>query len=203
MTKRAPHRRWVNLATVAIAVAGLIPAAPARASLSQENLKTYIRQVGAKIDSSDGNVIVTSMLAGRERIEIRVRNDSAKQILGLYAFSFGNVADATNPTEVSEYLLLANSELGIGSFFVDKDGDIGYKCLVDTRDPLSFETFATIYSAMVSVVKERGQKIRGMMKTDANPPKTDDAAPQEQPAVTMEPPPSTPLPATPPRSRAR
>lgn len=198
MTLSTPrNRRWVPVVVAALAVAAMLPAGKAKASLSAESLKTYVRQVGAKVESSNGNVLVTSMAVGRERLEIRVRNDSTKQVLGFYAFDFGNVADAANPADVYEYLLLANSELGIGSFFVDKDRDIGYKCIVDTRDPLSFETFATIYNAMVNVVKERGPRIRSMMKPGTAAPKQDAEPPAEPPAETMEPPPSTP-PATPP-----
>jgi hypothetical protein len=176
----------------AVAVVALLPAARVDASLSQENLKRFLRQVGAKVESTNGNLVVASTGTGRDRIEIRLVNDATKQWLRLYAFDFGNVGDANSPAEVYEYLLLANSELGIGGFFVDKDKDIGYKFFVDTRDPLSFEAFAVIYNAIVNVVKERGPKIRAMMKADTAAPKTDAPTPEEPPAETMEPPPATP-----------
>ena len=54
-----------------------------------------------------------------------------------------------------EYLLVANSELGTGGFFVDKDRDIGYKLLIETRDMLSAQTFQIKYLAMVAVIRER------------------------------------------------
>ena len=106
-------------------------------------------------------------------------NDIEKHRLGMYAYGFGNVANAVDRPALLEYLLRANSELGIGSFFVDKDGDIGYKFLLDTRDPLSYETFEIVYLAMVNTIKERGPVIAKLAGSGTEPKK-----PAEEPVET-------------------
>ena len=181
-------KRTLSLGLAAVLWIGLWPAPRAEASLSQESLRGYIQRVGAKIESSKGGLFVTSMAGDHGRVEIRLLNDAAKQRLGLYAYGFGNVANAKDSGALYEYLLKANSELGIGGFFVDKDKDIGYKFLLDTRDPLSFETFSIVYVAMVTVITERRPEIAKMMSREAPAEKPAEAAPEDS----GEPPPTPP-----------
>jgi hypothetical protein len=178
-------KRTLSLGLAAVLWVGLWPAERASAALSQESLKGYITRVGAKIDSSKGGLFVTTMLSGHARVEVRLLNDASKQRLGLYAYGFGNVANAKDPGALYAYLLEANSELGIGSFFVDKDKDIGYKFLVDTRDPLSFETFSILYMGAAQVIAERRPEIAKMLSAD----KPADAARDEPGEAGPEPPP--------------
>lgn len=181
-------KHLVRILVVAVAVA-CWPVGEARASLSQESLRAYIGRLGARVDSVKGNMFVTSLAAGKGRIEIRLLNDAPKQRLGFYAYGLGNAANAGNPVDLYAYLLQANSELAIGTFFVDKDQDIGYKFLIDTRDPLSYDTFSITYLAMVNVLKERGPVIREMLNKAGDAPKPDDVPdemPEDQP-----PPPAT------------
>lgn len=172
-------KRFLSLGLSAVMWFSLWPASPARASLSQESLRGYIQRAGARIESAKGGLFVTSMPSGRGRVEIRLLNDAGKQRLGMYAYGFGNMSNAKDPGALYEYLLRANSELGIGGFFVDKDKDIGYKFLVDTRDPLSFETFSIVYLAMVSVISERRPQIAEMMSREAPSEKPADAKPED------------------------
>ena len=172
-------KRHLSLGLAVVFWTALWPAPPAEASLSQENLRTYLQRVGAKIESSKGGVFVTTMTSGRAHVEIRLLNDAANQRLGLYAYGFGNVGAAKDSSALYEYLLRVNSELGIGGFFVDKDKDIGYKFLVDTRDPLSFETFSIVYLAMVKVIAERRPEIAKMLTGGPPPEKPADAPPED------------------------
>lgn len=169
-------------------VVGLWPVTAAKASLSNESLRSYVSRVGARIESNKGRLFVTSHAAGRGRAEIRLLNDIDKNRLGFYAYGFGNAARASDASKLYEYLLRSNSEMAIGSFFVDKDGDIGYKFLIDTRDPLSFETFQLIYLAMVKTIEDRGPVIMKMVVPGAPPsdekvtPETEeDEAPSAEP----------------------
>src|SRR5687768_13440628 len=111
-------KRFLSLGLAALFLVGLWPAEPARAALTAESLKNYSQRVGARIDSSKGNLFVTSSASGRNRIEIRLLNDTTRHRLGFYAYGFGNAGSAKEPGALYEYLLQANSELGIGSFFV-------------------------------------------------------------------------------------
>jgi hypothetical protein len=151
-------RRILTFA-LATALACALSPAPAHAALSPETLRGYIARVGAKIESTKGNMFVTTMPVRNARVEIRILNDARKNRLGLYAYGFGNVTGASDKGDLLEYLLKANSELGVGSFFVDKDDDIGYKALLDTGDPLSYQTFQVVYLAMVQTIAEHGPEI--------------------------------------------
>jgi hypothetical protein len=154
-------RRFLSLALAAVVCLPVVGPRRADAALSLATLRGYVSRVGAKIESARGNILVTTMAAGRTRVEIRLLNDNEKNRLGMYAYGFGNVASVGDKAELFGYLLRANSELGVGSFFVDKDDDVGYKALLDTRDPLSFETFQISYLAMVNAIKEhRGEIAR-------------------------------------------
>jgi hypothetical protein len=178
----------LSLGLAATLLVGLWPA-PAYGALTAESLKTYIQRVGARIDSSKGNLFVTSSASGRNRVEIRLLNDTARHRLGFYAYGFGNAGSAKDQGALYEYLLNANSELGIGSFFVDKEKDIGYKFLADTRDPLSYATFELIYLAMVTVINEQRPAIARMMSREAPADKPADAPPPEGPDESTAPPP--------------
>jgi hypothetical protein len=154
---------------LAIAVYLCMLAVPdARASLSNETLASFIRRVGGRIESTKGNLFVTSFAVERVRVEIRIVNDGGKDRLGFYAYGFGNVKNAKDQKAVLEYMLRANSDLAIGSFFLDKDDDIGYKFFLSTRETMRYMTFETVYVAMAKVIQERGPEIVKM--TSGAPP---------------------------------
>ncbi|MCC6745728.1 MAG: hypothetical protein IT175_17845 [Acidobacteria bacterium] len=186
-----------------VVMAGLASAPVARAAITMERLRDYVLKAGAKIESSEGSLLVTSMATGGPKVEIRVLNDAARHRIGLYAYGFGNATGATSTEALLDYLLVANSELGTGGFFVDKDRDIGYKLLLDTRDPLSAQTFQIKYLAMVAVIRERRPAILKLVGKGPQREKPVD----EAPADTEEPAPQTELadpPAqNPPRTRRR
>jgi hypothetical protein len=181
-------KHFLSLALAAFAWAAVVTppgvraALPQRGTLSVEGLRTYITRVGAKIDSSKGNLFVTSMTNGKARLEIRVLNDTAKQRVAFYAYGFGNSAGAPDPVALYEYLLKANSTMAIGTFFVDDDKDIGCKYMLDTRDPLSYETFEISYLAMFNNIKLRAPEIvklagRGGQQKPAEEPAEEPAQP--------------------------
>lgn len=181
-------KRTLSLGLAAALWIGLWPAERAEASLTQESLRSYIQRIGAKIESAKGGLFVTSVMSGKSKVEIRLLNDAAKQRLGMYAYGFGNVSNAKDAAALYEYLLRANSELGIGGFFVDKDNDIGFKFLLDTRDPLSFDTFSIVYIAMANVIAEHRPEIAKMLQSSDQPQETpaDDSPPPaaESPGAT-------------------
>jgi hypothetical protein len=146
----------------AIVCLGLLPVPRAHAALTAESLRAFVKRAGGRVDSAKDNLFVTSKAVGRGRVEIRLLNDGEKQRLGFYAYGFGNVSGAKDAKALYEYLLHANSDLAIGSFFVDKDEDIGYKFFLSTREALAYATFETVYLAMTNVIQERGPVIARM-----------------------------------------
>lgn len=175
----------------------LLAALPAKAVLPPETLKGFVKKVGARVDEAKGNLLVTSMEVGKTRVEIRVVNDSVKSRLGFYAYGFGSARSAADVAALYEYLLRTNSDLAIGSFFVDEDKDIGYKFFLSTRDAISYPTFETAYVAMANVIAERGPKVArlaGAVRSEApsatDPAPSTDAPPATAPADTPDQPPT-------------
>ena len=185
-------RRHLSSLAAVIVCLGLCPAPRAEAALSSESLRSFVKRIGARIESAKGDLLVTSREAGRGRVEIRLLNDTTGHRLGFYAYGFGNVAGAKDPKALYEYLLRANSDLAIGSFFVDKDQDIGYKFILNTREPPSYITFETVYLAMAKIIQERGPVIIRMAGGAGAPPKTPAEALEEVPREATEAPGESP-----------
>ena len=151
-------KRTLSILLAAAAAIALAPC-PARAALTTEGLKAYVKRVGARVDEAKGNLLVTSMAKGKGRVQLRLLNDGERGRLGFYAYGLGNARSAKDQAALYEYLLRSNSDLAIGSFFVDEDHDVGYKFFLNTRDPISYPTFETAYLAMATVIAERGPRI--------------------------------------------
>ena len=153
-------RRYLSLALAAAFCLPVVAPERAAAALSLETLRSYVTRLGARIESTRGSLLVTSKAAGRGRVEIRLLNDNRKNRLGMYAYGFGNVANAGDRTELFGYLLRANSELGVGSFFGVKAAkrwqEAQDKC---PRDRCAFTSSVTIRSMLPSVTSERGAKL--------------------------------------------
>jgi len=162
-----------------IVAVSLLAAMPriARASLANETLTSFVKRVGGRVESNEGNLFVTSYAVERGRVEIRLVNDASKQRLGFYAYGFGSAKNAKDQRALFEYMLRANSDLAIGSFFVDADDDIGYKFFLSTREPMNYLTFETVYVAMAKVIATRGGEIV-KMTTGGGP--SDEAEPKTE-----------------------
>lgn len=168
-------KRLLSVLTSALVCVAVFQAPRAEASLGADTLTGFVKRVGARVESSKGKLLVTSIGAERGRIEIRLVNDTARERLGFYAYGFGNAKAAKDKAALYEYLLHANSDLAIGSFFVDSDDDVGYKFFLSTREPMAYATFETTYLAMVNVIKERGPDILKMSGPSGTPEGTEPA----------------------------
>jgi hypothetical protein len=140
------------------------PAAP-RPSLI-ESVKRHIKRLGATIDDakSSGEMVVSNYNDPRGgKTTIVVINDRRKNLLGFYIYNFGSVKNATNREDVYKYLLQANDDITLGSFFVDKDSDIGYKYLVTNTQMANSSAFDSVYLTMASVVRDRRAEIKQLL----------------------------------------
>ncbi|MCS7079686.1 MAG: YbjN domain-containing protein [Chloracidobacterium sp.] len=145
-----------------------------------ETLRGYLRQIkGVRLErpDKDPNTIVSRYTAtSGETFDIVVIYAPRKKMVGLYSYAFGNVAQATDADELRALLLNANEAMAFGSFFVDKEQDIGLKWSLRTETPITFETFQTVYLGLAAAAKEYAPQIARRMKRNADdeaPPRND------------------------------
>ncbi|QUW03446.1 hypothetical protein J8C06_03125 [Chloracidobacterium validum] len=143
-----------------------------------ETLRGYLRQIkGVRLERADKdpNTIVSRyrMTTGEE-VDIVVIHSPRKKMVGLYSYAFGNLADASDADDLRTLLLNANEALAFGSFFVDKEQDIGLKWSLRTEMAITFEAFQTVYLGLAAAAKEYAPQIARRMKNKNN---GDDAKP--------------------------
>ncbi len=146
-----------------------------------ETLRGYLRQIkGVRLErpDKDPNTIVTHYTASTgETFDIVVIHSPRKKMVGLYSYAFGNVAEARNANDLRALLLNANEALAFGSFFVDREQDIGLKWSLRTETPITFEAFQTVYLGLAAAAKEYGPQIADCMKGKAKEGESDSTAP--------------------------
>ncbi len=144
-----------------------------------ETLRGYLRQIkGVRLERSDKdpNAIVSRYTATTgEAFDIVVVYSPRKKMVGMYSYAFGNIGQAADPEGLQALLLNANEALAFGSFFVDKEQDIGLKWSLRTETPITFEAFQTVYLGLAAAAKEYAPQIARRMKRQTDD--GDDAAP--------------------------
>jgi hypothetical protein len=126
-----------------------------------------MQRLGYSIDESKSKpeMIVSNYTdAKRGKVTIVMVYDKRKEVVDFYIYNFGNVQKAVDAVALNKYLLASNDAIIIGGFFVDKDGDIGYK-YVSAASQLTLGSFETIYVTMASVALDRRPLIRKLIET--------------------------------------
>ncbi len=146
-----------------------------------ETLRGYLRQIkGVRLERADKdpNTIVSHYTATTgETLDIVVIHSPRKKMVGLYSYAFGNVAEARDANDLRALLLNANEALAFGSFFVDREQDIGLKWSLRTETPITFEAFQTVYLGLAAAAREYGPQIADCMKGKAKEGENDSTAP--------------------------
>jgi len=142
------------------------PRAPRRAS-PIDTIRKHMQRLGYSIDESKSKpeMIVSNYSDPKKgKVTIVMIYDKRKEVVGFYIYKFGNMDKAVDPSALEKYLLSTNDAIIIGGFFVDKDGDIGYK-YVSAASQLSLGSFEVIYVTMATVALDRRPEIRKLMET--------------------------------------
>jgi hypothetical protein len=132
-----------------------------------DTIRKHMQRLGYGIDESKSrpDMIVSNYTdAKKGKVTIVMVYDKRKEVMGFYVYNFGNVDKAVDAGALNKYLLSANDEIIIGGFFVDKEGDIGYK-YVSAVSQLSIASFEVIYVTMAGVALERRPQIRRLIET--------------------------------------
>jgi hypothetical protein len=143
-------------------------ARPAPRLTFAERTKQYLQRTGATIDEgkSTPDMVVSNLPDAKGgKITVVLVNDRRRNMLGFYIYNFGSLKNTANKEEVYKYLLAANDEITIGSFFVDSDDDIGYKYLVSSGLGMTQAAFESAYFTMTAVARERKPAIKRLLGT--------------------------------------
>jgi hypothetical protein len=150
-----------------------------------ETLRGYLgRMRGVKADKpgKEADTIVTHYApSGKgEEVDVVIVHSPKKKMVGFYIYDFGNVSRASDQAALSGFLLNANDRLAIGSFFIDKDRDIGLKFSLRTENGVSFDEFQTVYYGLAAAAKEyRSQVAERMERVKDDAPKREPEKPPE------------------------
>jgi hypothetical protein len=140
---------------------------PIRRTSAIDTIRRHMQRLGYSIDESKSkpDMLVSNYSdAKRGKVTIVMVYDKRKEVVDFYIYNFGNVDKAADAAALNKYLLAANDAIIIGAFFVDKDGDIGYKYVSPTSQ-LSLGSFETIYVTMAGVALDRRPGIRKLIET--------------------------------------
>lgn len=149
-----------------ILLAGSQPAPAAQRTSFADTVRRYLQRVGSKVDDerSSANLVVSTYPDPKGgKTTIVVVNDTRKNLVGFYIYDFGSLKETDNREEVYRYLLSANDEITLGSFFVDGDQDIGYKYLMSSHQTTSQADFESTYLTMATVARERRPAIQKLL----------------------------------------
>jgi Putative bacterial sensory transduction regulator len=141
-------------------------ARPAPQSSIIDLVRRYLLQLGATINEgkSEPDMVVTNYLDPKGgKITIVILNERTKKLLGFYIYNFGNLKEVSRREEIYKYLLSINERITLGSFFIDKDDDIGYKYRISTQQRISQTMFESIYYTMSVAVREHRPEIRRLL----------------------------------------
>jgi hypothetical protein len=140
---------------------------PVRRLSPVETIRKHMQRLGYSIDESKSkpDMIVSNYSDPKKgKVTIAMVYDKRKEVVSFYIYNFGNVGKAADPGALHQYLLAANDAIIIGGFFVDHEGDIGYK-YASAAGQLSMGSFEVIYETMAGVALDRRPEIRKLIES--------------------------------------
>jgi hypothetical protein len=132
-------------------------------SVSSQLLAQYLGQTGVtwRVDEKNANVFYvtkTSGLKTAERIEIIITNIPDKDLVTLRAFpkvagKYLSLAAARNQDGLMR-TMLRNNATAFGAYFVDEDGDIGFRYVFTTESGLGYEAFKIAVNELLRIADD-------------------------------------------------
>lgn len=159
---RSVLRVGLALGVVAAVVQALLVTVPRVEAqrVTGQVLAQYLERTGVswKRDDKDPNVFHVTKTTGlkkAERIEIVISNIPERDLVTLRAFpktggKYLALAGARN-TEGLMKNLLQNNAMAFGAYFVDSDGDIGFRYVFTTESGLGYESFKVATTELLRI----------------------------------------------------
>jgi hypothetical protein len=140
---------------------------PVKRASPIDTIRKHLQRLGYSIDESKSkaDMIVSNYSdTNKGKVTIVMVYDKRKEVVAFFIFNLGSVNNAVDAPALEKYLLTANDVITIGGFFVDRDGDIGYKYAAAATQ-LSLGSFEVIYVTMARVALDRRPEIRKLIET--------------------------------------
>lgn len=151
----------VVLLTVTLPLA-IVPWASAQGTPS-DTLAGYLDKMGVSWKRSEKNadlliVTKTTGLARAERVEIYIYNNPKDSWIEVLAYpmiggKYLAVSNVSDRTGLMRKMLEANAD-AFGGYFIDDEGDIGFKFDIATDSGLGYETFKAVIMELLRIADD-------------------------------------------------
>jgi hypothetical protein len=145
---------------MAVALPAIFTGPPAAAGVAPSLIAQYLGRMNVewKVDDKDPNVFRVTKTTGLKEaqyVEIVITDIPNNDLVTLRAFSkaagkYLSLAAAGNSTGLMREMLSKNAT-AFGAYFVDEDGDIGFRYVFTTEDGLGYESFKVAVSELLRI----------------------------------------------------
>lgn len=161
-------RSWAGGVVIAsLVVAALVPLIIARTADAQgtstEALAGYLDRMGMswKRAEKDPNLLVvtkTSGLQRAERVEVYIYNDPKNSVVDLLAYpkvagKYLAVASASDRAALMRRMLEENED-AFGAYFIDTEGDVGFKFVFTTEAGIGYDAFRAVIAELMRIADD-------------------------------------------------
>jgi hypothetical protein len=157
MTARALGLCLVVVAAVATPA---VLTGPVAAGVAPSLIAQYLGRMNVewKVDSKDPNVFRVTKTTGlkqAQRVEVIITDIPDNDLVTLRAFpqaagKYLSLSAASNSTGLMREMLSKNAT-AFGAYFVDEDGDIGFRYVFTTEDGLGYDSFKVAVTELLRI----------------------------------------------------
>jgi hypothetical protein len=166
-------RGWAGAAVLAFLVgAAVVPLIVTRTADAQgtstESLTGYLDRMGLswKRGEKDVNLLIVTKSTGlqrAERIELYIYNDPRNSVVDLLAYPrvsgrYLGVASVSDRAGLMRKMLEENED-AFGAYFIDTEGDIGFKFVFTTEAGLGYEAFKAVIGELFRIADDPAVKL--------------------------------------------
>lgn len=161
-------RGWAGAVVLAFLVgAAVVPLIVTRTADAQgtstESLAGYLDRMGLswKRGEKDLNLLIVTKSSGlqrAERIELYIYNDPRNSVVDLLAYPrvggrYLGVASVTDRGGLMRKMLEENED-AFGAYFIDTEGDIGFKFVFTTEAGIGYDAFKAVISELFRIADD-------------------------------------------------
>lgn len=166
-------RSWIGAVALGVLVlTGLAPLMVTRTVDAQatatDAIAGYLDRMGLswKRSDKDANLLIvtkTSSLQRAERVELYIYNDPKNSVIDILAYpkvggKYLALAGVTDRSGLMRKMLEENED-AFGAYFIDSEGDIGFKFVFTTEAGVGYDAFKTVINELFRIADDPAVKL--------------------------------------------